>query len=162
MARPRRASRGGPRLFGSEFNPYYLIYHCFFFFALPYITKSTGSWRSGGADGSLICMLKRDPPYQRGSGATWSGGSGVPEEMPLRPRVESSPLSKGGPGVDIARAICSDTWSGRTLPYAQAEGGLQGQSRTPGRVRFGLASRADPAPHERKSRKIIKGPQLWI
>jgi len=45
LSQGQRPGRGGhlgrgPRLFRSEFNPYYLIYHCFFFFLLCRILLS--------------------------------------------------------------------------------------------------------------------------
>jgi len=107
-------------------------------------------WRSGWQ--SNLCIAG-DPLYHRGRGAAWSSESCVPEEVPLRP--PSRVLAPSPKGVPSDWTSKCDSYSlggngiARTPPCGQTERGSQGQPKTSRRVtRFGLASRADPAPHD--------------
>jgi len=87
-------------------------------------------WRSGWQRG--LCIT-RDLPQHCWRGAAWSGESGVPEEVPLRPPSRVIPVFEGRPQLDIQRRSTPDEIT-RTLPCGQTEGGSPGQSGTSGRV----------------------------
>jgi len=160
MTRPRRASRRGPRLLGSEFISYYSNNHYFFFcfvFALPYINKPTGTWRSGGADGSVVYVLRRIcrnivEEEQRGMAKV-----ACLRKCRYGPRVKLSPSLKESPKLDTQRrSIWFQGVKGKSKDLAVRPNGRRvlklikdlGES-----VRFGLTSRVDTAPHEIESQK---------
>jgi len=57
-------------------------------------------WRSGWQRD--LCIT-RDLPQHRWRGAAWSGGRGVPEEVPLRPPSKVIPVTEGRPKLDTQR-----------------------------------------------------------
>jgi len=80
-----------------------MYYYFFVFFALPYINKPTGTWRSGGADGNLVYVLRGICRNIVGEEQHGMAKVACLRKCRYGPRAELSPSSKGGPRLDIQR-----------------------------------------------------------
>jgi len=124
-----------------------MYYYFLFFFALPYINKPTGTWRSGGADGSLAYVLRgicRNIVGEEQHGMAKVACLRKCRYSPSRviPIIEGRPPRDWTFKGDLYRRKRSNR-----DPAVRPNGRRVSRSGTSGRV-LGLASRADSAPQE--------------